>query len=276
MYNIYYDNVQITKDDSYILQNFEPNGIAIRTSSQKLTGQNGGIVWKQLYDMRTIGIEVIIIGNNASDYFTKRDMLMQLFTISDNTKELRVELPNGVTRRIQCKVYAVDEIKEEVGEIWQGDLHIVLIAPEFLWRDGEHSLVLNINDTSYIGGSPVPSPVPSALGYNKSAINIINVKGIDNYPYYELLGDVTNPTITNRTTGEWWRLEGTIDRPTYVYKDSYGVHAGVEGAKDFYSDILVGTFFKLQEGDNILSYKGTKIDDDVTATIKYSNCYVGI
>lgn len=118
------------------------------------------------------------------------------------------------------------------------------------------------------GGTAVYSFVyPTVYGANYYSVteNAFNEGDIPVYPTggISVYGPITNPKITNTSTGEYIQLSGTTmstsdDLLTIIYdKDTLRVE--LNGSSVLSRVTNTSTFFKLQPGSNILTLTGTTI-----------------
>lgn len=85
---------------------------------------------------------------------------------------------------------------------------------------------------------------------------------------FQIVGTVTNPKITNLTTGLVLNLPSIIDQTLIVKADKYIVtKAGVNALKD-----ISGDFIQLAKGDNQLQFEGSSAN--ATVTMQWKNKFL--
>lgn len=272
MYNISFGSFNF--DDSYVITDFDPDGLPIRTSQQNLVGKDGGVIWNRLYDFRTITIGGYVIGDTASDYVTAKRALKNAFAIGDGTsKILSVTESNGDIRYIDCKTTSLPLITEEPGEIYTGAFQLVLTADYPYYRGAYGTETLSIASAA---GFLVPAVVPTPLGgLQTNTVNISITGDYGSYPSYIFSPSVTNPRITNQSTGKTFQLEMTINNetgPVPVWFDNRGIHVGTNSE---YNQYFVGEYFRLQSGNNNMVFTGADASG-ATVQITYANEYISV
>lgn len=270
MYAISYNGTTLDPN-YYVITGLDLTDVPIRISEQNITSRHGGVIWKRLYSPRTITIEGTLIAQDSASYMTYWRSLISLFNASsDDAYELAITVDDGSTRYIMAKVVQIPDIKESVGERWVGEFQIILRAEDPFFYD---TSVTSIMTTSSTAGFPVPSPVYTPLGgIPATTLNVVMSGDIGCYPICTINPQITNPRLTNTTTGDTWALNTTILSPTLVYFDNAGLHIGTDNALMQY---FSGTFFRLQTGNNNLVFSGSNIVDS-TLTITTKDCYVSI
>lgn len=274
MYSIKYGTFEF--DEHYIFNDIDLTGLPIRTSSQVITGRDGSIIWKQLYNSRTITIGGYIIGSSASDYYEAWRNLVSAFAISDSSVILEITLPNGEIRYIECKTLSLPTITEEEGQIYTGSFQVILQAENPYYRDAFSTSTLYASSAS---GFPVATVIPTPLGgisLNTVNINITGEYG--SYPSYIINPTITNPRVTNQTTGESFQIEMDISLatgPIYVSFDQYGKHVGTSTSQNMYNQYFTGTYFRLQKGNNNIVFTGADVSG-ASLELTYANNYISV
>ena len=270
MYQISYKGTNLDSN-FYTITGLDLTDVPIRISEQNITSRHGGVVWKRLFSPRTITIEGILSASSSSDYMAYWRSLISLFSATDdNAYELAITADDGTTRYIMTKVVSIPDIKETIGERWIGEFQVILRAEDPFFYD---TPVTSIMTTSSVAGFPVPSPVKTPLGgIPATTLNVVMLGDIGCYPICTINPSITNPRLTNTTTGDTWALNTTITSPTLVYFDNAGLHIGTDNALMQY---FSGTFFRLQAGSNNLVFSGSNISG-ATLNITTKDCYVSI
>ena len=272
MYSLKYGT--FTFDDHYNIEGLDLTGLPIRTSSQLITGRDGSIIWKQLYDSRTLTISGSIIADTALEYESAWRSLVNAFAIGDeSSKALEVTLSSGEIRYIDCKTISLPSINESVGNVYTGSFLVVLQAESPYYRDDFSTETLTIASAS---GFPVATTVPTPLGGISTNTVNINITGeYGSYPTYMINPSVTNPRITNQTTGESFQIEMEVNGatgPVPVSFDQSGIHVGDNNE---YNQYFVGTYFRLVNGNNNIVFTGADASG-ATLELTYSNEYISV
>lgn len=270
MYQISYNGTTLDPN-YYIITKLDLTDIPVRISEQNITSRHGGVIWKRLYSPRTITIEGALVATDATTYMTQWRALISLFNAnSDSAYQLAITADDGTTRYINAKVVQVPDIVETEGERFMGIFQIILRGEDPFFTDLPVTTVMTTSSTA---GFPVPSPVKTPLGgIPATTLNVVMSGDIGCYPICTINPQITNPRLTNTTTGDTWALNTTITSPTLVYFDNAGLHVGTDNALMQY---FSGTFFRLAQGNNNLVFSGSNITG-ATLNITTNNCYVSI
>ena len=272
MYQITYNGT--TLDTHFVVNQLDLSDLPIRTSSQVLTGLNGGVIWNRLYNMKTITIGGSLWGSSASDYYGAWRTLNSLFNIGDQTaKTLSIFLDTGETRNINCKVIDMPAIGETEGEQYTATFQVILQAENPYFTDTTQTSIV----TPFVAsGFPLSAPLSMPLGGSLATSTPIIITGDQSgYPVFTINPTVTNPVITNQSTGDTWSLQTTVNAttgPIQVWQDQQGLHVG---SLNQYVQYFTGNMFKLPQGTNIISFSGANITNS-TLNISYWNEYVSI
>ena len=261
MYQIQYGTYELPEE--FVVDTLDLTGLPIRTSSQELTGQDGGVIWDQKYGMRTIIIGGTMYANTATNYYNQWREVISEFSIQRDslgvatTKQLKVTLPTGEVVYANCKTLELPDIVETAGQVNMGRFYIVLQSESPYFKGADVDITLYAADKT---GFPVATVVPTPLGGMPTNAVSINITGdLGGYPSYMIYKYVTNPRITNQTTGKSWGLDMDVDATTGsipVYYDKSGVRVGVNNE---YIQYFVGDFFNLQKGVNNIIFTGSNV-----------------
>ena len=263
-----------TFDDHYVFNDIDLTDLPIRTSSQVITGRDGRIIWKRLYDSRTVTIGGVMIGDTASDYQTAWRNLINAFAIGDgSSKTLEITLSNGDVRYIDCKTISLPVIQEEEGKAYEGDFQVVVSAENPYYRGAYTTVTIY---AASVSGFPVSTVVPTPLGGKATNTVTIDITGeYGSYPSYTINPGITNPRVTNQTTGETFQLEMTVNAatgPITISFDEIGIHAGENNE---YNQYFNGTYFRLQTGNNNIVFTGADVAG-ASLELTYANQYISV
>lgn len=188
---------------------------------------------------------------------------------------------NGVWRELKCVV-------EDNPNMLDGHQHrrpgmqrftFSLMAHNPYWTDAEQSFTL----AGFIGGFEFPFSFPFSLGEIGSTLTVTNDGDTVAPLFIELTGPLTNPTLTNQTTGEFITLAQdlpsgyTLEINTAMGEKSVVIVSdlGVRSNGFHYIDPS-STLFGLSVGNNTLSYTATVQPSAIAVTIFFKNRYIGV
>lgn len=275
MYSFNYNNFALQNTDTINIEEVDGfDGLEIRTSEDFLTGEDGGNIWEQKYAMRTIKIAGSIYTNDISSYFTLRRSLVSAFSLAAGNSLLTITAPDGEVRTIYAKVIDKVSLRESVGEFAEAKFMILLKAGDPFLLDGDiQEVTATLADS---GGTPVSSPIPSPLGASTENLLVINNTG--DVPYwakFTFSGEVTNPTITNVSTGEFFRIADTFSvfEGAVIERTTQGLSVEDLSGNNIYAD-FEGTFFMIALGVNILRFTASTSSASASVTAEFYNRYL--
>jgi hypothetical protein len=279
-FKVIYNGLTIQDGTAFILSKLTPLfAVPIRTASAQNSGRDGGVIWNQLYDMRRITIEGMVVGggsNPETDFFTQIRALTQAFRIPNPQQDLplQVYLWDGSVKTIYCRPIDAPLIALQEEQTSYGSFQITLLCSDPFWNDSVvNTYSLTITTT---GGFPIPAPIPFPLGGTINMVNIVNNGDIDTYATFTFTGNITNPTIVNTTTGENFSINTSLSGGDVVVvkKDNTGLQVTKNGSNILSS--FDGTFFKIRKGSNILVMNASIFDSTSLCTVTFYNKYLSI
>lgn len=176
---------------------------------------------------RTIQLALGFMGRDDIDLETKRQTLLRLFKPQTRPLQLRVDLPDGAARQIDCRPLGKPGVSR-FGRYQR--LVVSLRAADPLWYDPIPWSVAYM-----LGGSAgwtVPMLVPLNVG--ASALNVaqtlFSAGDFREQPIVTIYGPITSPVITNVTTGQKLDLTGTTLGTGVIYEidTRYGAGTVIE------------------------------------------------
>lgn len=243
----------------------------IRTSSFLFSGRPGGLITDQLEGFRNISIVAEIGANDMT--FIQHEL---------DRKALDDALPIGETIPIYFTTFAGTEYRIDANvtdskmEYKQGgrrsDVLIQLTAgdPLFYSTDGGDEQTATISRVVE-GGYITPYILPVVWEAGGSPTDVINSGNANYYPVITLHNAALNPVITNRATGESFKVNVGMQNGDTVIIDMYNRTITLNG-----SDILgnkddESIWWALLPGSNPLVLSSDTALDPVTATITWRN-----
>lgn len=124
--------------------------------------------------------------------------------------------------------------------------------------------------------------LPTTFGNTFYYKNIDNKGDTDTPVKIIYTGPAVNPKITNKTTGEFIKVNRTIDEAERLVIDTGDGRQTVNletphGTIDVYNDIDINsTFFNLIVGKNLIEYSSDSEISKDTVSIEYVNRYTGV
>lgn len=257
------------------------DGLDVRISEANLTNFDGGVVYKRLYGMRTIGLEGMIQTETASEYFAAKATLVNTFSIKATDLTLSITRWDGEVRTIQAKVVQTPMIVEEPGEVTICRWRVELRCDDPSFYDSTTTTTYTIN-LSEPGGIPIPTMIPLMLGGgSNNTATIINNGQVDGYPEIIITGDVINPTITNVSTGEFIQIATTIPIGSFVRikRQGSGVSVMLNDATNYYLYLntnFSGDLFQIVVGTNLLRYTSSTYSANSQCQVIFTDSYINL
>lgn len=246
----------------------------VRTSSGNYSGRDGGYVGSQFYGMRLITLTGRFFSTSPVTLEASRQALAAAVASSSITLTLTTNA--GASYLITCNVDSLDmPINRSVST---APFKLSLIAPDPIIYDNS-AAAMSVAITRSVGGGitwPISwTPVTWAPGSQPIAIN--NTGGVIIYPVITLNNAMTNPTITNVTTGQSFSLNGfTTAAGDVVVIDMKNRTVLLNGGSVLPYVTTSSIWWSLIPGSNSVSLNSTNGADTVTGTVSWRAGYRGI
>lgn len=282
--NIEGQSVTFGSSGSYILLSFDPSGTQADLATTKGYQQDGITVHEVTLREKQVPLQFCIEGESIEDVYQKRRELNNIMNPKLGPFTLRYTFPIG-EREITFSLesfpkFQVDDEKYVV--VMRGILYLLITDP--YWYNPEQVIT---SLTSWTPTFIFPFDIAldfyfSQKGEQKQVFN----DGDEDAPIIiDIYGPVTNPTITNTTTGEFIRLKRTIQAGQHVQiTTAYGKKTvSIISSDGTITNVLnwldwaAGSkFFKLKRGLNILDYSADADRDSAEIIISMYPQYAGI
>lgn len=228
----------------------------IRLASQDKPGEHGAIVSNQLYGGRQMTLTGIVWASSVSTYNSRRRSLQAAIRIVKN---------NFISLPLLCKFVTDDGLS----------LQFLCYASQFQLDEQE------LNHGNYLMGLFAPDP----NFYNQTStthtiavsatVTFANNGDANTYPVFTFNGPLTNPIITNTTTGETFKLDETILSSHSVVVDMQNKTIIRDGTiNDMAAFDVANTWLSLVPGNNSISLTDSSGAGNVSGT--YRDAWIGI
>jgi len=160
----------------------------------------------------------------------------------------------GRTFKTNVQVYAMPTWEHDTASP-VASFEFTLISPDATFK-GDTDNIRQVQ-VSTVGGFILPAVVPVVLGGDPGAFTATNS---GNYPApvrVEILGEITDPKITNRNNGRFYGLDG-VTTTSLVIDGTVKPLSVKDGTSDVSGYRLTGSLTPmLMPGDNLISITGT-------------------
>jgi hypothetical protein len=246
----------------------------IRTSSGIYSGRDGGYVGAQFYDNRHITITGRAIATSTTLLETQRTTLQTAI----RSKSVTVTLTTNAGRSyiIYANLLAFD--MPIMRDNFRANFKIELLATDPVIYDntggtGQSATVQRFN----AGGMNWPLHWPLNWGTGVGPTTVTNGGNTVVYPTVSLTGIMTNPIITNNTTGQVFKLTGLTTAAGDVVLIDLRAHTVTLNGGNIYNKVdLTSTWWGLAVGSNSIQLNTSSSSDTVVATVKWMSGYIGV
>lgn len=283
--------VEYAIDDGVLSYMYSIDGIGaapMRRFSSQGAQQHGSSDKGFLLNPRIIRIGLTPVSTSLDNLFDIRQQLMTLFSPNE-TITLRIKKSSGEKRDIEV--------------VFDSDLSLPLTSDA--WTNQPSVVVLKANDPSFydptggaasfaLGGGSDLGEVPTAIPMKIGASSISTSKEIQyygnwlEYPIIHIVGQITDPIITNTTTGEVLSFTGyNIGASDEIVIDlRYGKKTVVKNGTTNIIDKLTSTSdlatFHLEAKrigesyrSNSIAVTGSGVNTATKVEVSYYNRYLG-
>lgn len=272
-------SITLTSSRPFILESVEGKGdVGANIQMQSAPYQDGATYIDSILSMRNVTLNLNIVTDTRDELNAARQELSSCFNPKLGLGKL--EYFNGdVHREIYVAVEGVPSYPTgNKGRRWQQAV-INLVAPNPYWLNINPDIV-KLED--YTGNFRFPFRGPGIRFATRGDRRTVVNDGDSPTPIkVRFVGNAVNPLLKNETTGEYIKVNYTIPEgfemhintadgnKTVELVDSVGTRTNVFNYID-----LASTFFKLDQGENVLSFITEGGQPDVY--IEFYNHYLGV
>lgn len=242
-------------------------------SESVLAGVRGTRFNQALMRKRQVTLEFLMFVDSEEDYFDKRQEIINACTKDDGEGELMLTI-HGTTYTLNCV--------PEPPEISWPHFPYCTVQLQFIAYDP----VIYASTEESVSGIETPSSggLTFNLKFNltflssgASSVTINNAGNLNVYPTLVMAGDLTNPVISNETTGEFFSLTYSLETAGTINADMKNRTvlrgSGLNLAQ--YVDDGAKWIF-LQPGQNEISLSTDDPADTGTLEIRWVTAFTGI
>lgn len=250
------------------LQQYPGFDVDIKNNESPREGQHGIWDFNSYFGKRLITFQGVIIGKTEADVETVKNNLMNVLTlpiqpttINNGKVTLKWSDILGDSWQIEAKLYRAVQFSRDMKQTYKLDFTFSLKAPDPFIVGQSLISVTGIRGYTSVGVH-FPITLPATVGQNEvGQITIPNPSSVDSYTtirlYGESAGTINTPTITNLSTGKFFKLWAVIDgADDYIEIDSKNGTVIDKDGNDLSGYIAGGSeFIMLKPGENKLIYK---------------------
>lgn len=234
----------------------------IQYSATRKAGFGGQSVSPSNFASYKFAFEFAIGGTGFSDLASAREGFTAILAqaLSENDQTLYINKENGINLQIALKGVDITsdlDSRETISSVYRIELEAEY---PFL-----QSQTLNTESAHVFagGGMPIPMPIPMPMNSGGSNELIINQGGnAPAYPQFLFYGPLTNPSLTNVTTGQVFNLNYTLTSgydkilvDTFLRTVLIDPYLTPINGRQYAS----GDFWTLEPGNNII-HLGSSVD----------------
>jgi hypothetical protein len=246
----------------------------IRTSAGVFSGRDGGFVGAQFFGSRYITLTGRAFSSDIATLEDKRLELQQV--LSNRQITLRLVTYAGNSYIIECHVTRMDMPIDR--SLHFARFKIELLAPDPVIYDDSGGVELSVEFSRVFGdGFAWPIEWPLEWPESNGATTVNNGGSVTILPRIELNGSMTNPVLTNITTGRLFALTGLATSPdATVVIDMRARTVTLNGGNITHLVSSNSTWWGLQPGGNDITLETGDTGDTVMATLSWRAGFMGI
>lgn len=252
----------------------------IRMGQGNWSGRDGGYVSTQFYGPRVVVIKGFYVANTCEEGDALRKSLIEAMPIRQS---LPLHITTHSNKNFQIHTY-VQDVKMDIqeGGVF-GEYQISLVAPDPLiyeagLLDDPNSGWQELPVDKIVGGGYITAynmPVQWTPGTTPAVA--VNAGDVVINPQIKIVGKVTNPIITNLTTGQFVRVNITTTQNTdELIIDMDRRTITLNGGSVLSFRTLDSLWWGLNPGNNIISYTSSSANDTMAVLVRWRNGYKGI
>jgi len=274
------DSIEFSKDgNTYKLlkdyDGFSTADIAFMTTVAPF--QDGVTRLDTRFNPRKISFSVMVTAPSLTDIQQAVLTLVRVFNPMGGPGVVAFEYEDGTVFHLNCSgtISPSPMIRGTMHQL----VRVSLVAHDPFWYTDSKADSLGASTAATF-----PITFPITLAGNLAIKTLINYGDIDAAATIVITGDVSNPKVTNVTTGEYFSFTLDMDandvltvttgfgNKTITYFD-YSASTTVNGFQ--YLDAS-SVFWLLKPGENVISFTYLTADPAVTATVTRSDRYSGV
>src|SRR3954453_23200091 len=250
---------------------------AVRRSRGSYAARSGGYSGKGFWDPRLITVSGMLIADTVVEMQGHRSYWGEVFSRLDDI-QLLIELENGNLFLIMCKIDGTPTLDYVPLDPRRAPFSVSFLADDPVIYDNTSGAAISVPLQKTVGGGvtwPMTWPMTWAAG--AGATTVQNLGAVPIWPVITLTGSMTNPVISNQTTGEFISLPGfTAPAGSVVVIDLYNETVTLNGGNITGLLSAGSSCWALEEGPNTIKLSTTDVADTVSGLMAWRNGVMGI
>ena len=281
--NIRNESIEFKDDTNFRIFKIEGlGGTDVSNHLQKAPYQDGQTYIDSNLEPRPISIEFGIFAKNRENLYQLRRNMGSVLNPKLGEGTLIYEF-GGIKRQIKAIIDAgpifLDGKSNETERFQRGTIDF--LCPDPYWKSEE---IISEPMTAYRGLFTFPLTLPTQFGTEGTTQIFVNEGDVDTPVQIEFRGPATNPTVSNKTTGEFMRIKRELEEgDTLIVDTTWGnkrveiirKDGTVENAFHWIDD-KGSTFWKLIPGPNEIEYTADAGRTNAVVSIKWRNQYLAV
>lgn len=272
-------SIELTDRRPFLLQSVEgKNDVSASVQTQTAPFQDGGTYVDSMLQIRPLALNVTIHSSTQEELINLRQLFSSVFNPKLGLGKLVYSKGNTV-REIEATVENIimPVGKENNGMRFQRSV-VNLLCPTAFFEDVN---VENYKLEDFVGSFKFPFTLPTRFSTRGDSKVLANYGDVPTPIEVEFRGPVTNPVITNESTGEFIRINRAIPVGYKLILDTSFGNKRVEiiapdgtTMNGFHFIDLQSTFFALDTGDNRIGFVAEGGSPEVY--IRYKHRYLSV
>ncbi|MCT4660305.1 MAG: phage tail family protein [Tissierellales bacterium] len=257
------------------IEGLEFNSIVRMTKAPKQIGKSFDDL---SIDERLVTISFALISEDESGCYSMREKLLKVTNplIGPGKLVISTEYMDADLEVITEKI-SIPDLETLSGNILDGMFHLVAPNPLFLKQYEESS------ELSFLMGGMKMFKLPTGFSLRGKKRKILNNGQISTPVKIAFHGPGTKPRVNNLTTGEFIEINSALEDGDILFIDTTDMNKSVRikrsnGSEEnaFGQINLDSTFWKLVQGENILSYESRNDSQKTKVEIKFKERLIGL
>lgn len=276
---IYLNDLALGAPGSGIFIDEEVEGLnlpAIRTSSGVYAGSHGGYIGAQFFDNRSVSIPGRVFSSNVDEALTKRREITSALVLYPTPMTVRIVDDDGSAYTFDAVV--IDFKMPIKRDRMMSQFKLELLATDPLIYDDTAGSELSTTLERTVGGGidyPMTWPIVWEPGTQPTTVTNGGISFV--FPTITLTGLASNPSVTNVTTGERFKLDDltTTDGDVIVI-DMKNRTVTLNGGSIYNKRSSDSQWWGLPVGASSIALDSAGGGDTITGTISWRSGYLGI